>query len=93
MTFNVTKVIDGDTFTVNPEWKWNNQTGDTVRPAGYNTPEKGEKGHTEATNKLKKLIEGKDVELENPVKLTYGRLLCDVIIDGKNLKSFFPEYQ
>lgn len=93
MAFNVTKVIDGDTFTVNPKWEWNNQTGEYVRPLGYNAPEKGTKGYTVATNKLKKLIEGKNVELKNAVKLTYSRLLCDVFINGKNIKTFFPEYQ
>jgi hypothetical protein len=26
-TFTVTSIIDGDTFEVNPLWKWNGETG------------------------------------------------------------------
>lgn len=37
--FRVTSIIDGDTFEVSPEWKWNGETGTRVRPAGYDAPE------------------------------------------------------
>jgi hypothetical protein len=30
--FTVSEVIDGDTFKVKNGWKWDNKTGDTVRP-------------------------------------------------------------
>jgi len=93
MTFKVKEVIDGDTFTVNPGWKWEEQSGDIIRPIGFNTPEKGKAGYAEAKRKLSNLLLNKEVELKNPVKLTYGRLLCDVYIGGKNLKNHFPEYQ
>jgi len=93
MSFKVKIVIDGDTFTVTPNWKWDEQTGDTVRANGYNTPEQGQPGYEEAKSKLKNLIEGKDVELKNAIKITYGRLLCDVYYNEKNLKDYFPEYQ
>lgn len=43
--FTVGEVIDGDTFKVKNGWKWENKTGNTVRPTGYNTPEKGEPGY------------------------------------------------
>jgi len=92
MAFKVTKVIDGDTFEVSPNWKWNNKEGDIVRSNGYNTPEEGEKGYKSAQEKLSKLILGKEVELKNPIKLTYGRLLCDVYYNGKNLAAYFSEY-
>ena len=93
MTFTVTKIIDGDTFEVTPGWKWNNEEGSIVRALGYDTPEKGQMGHDEAANRLKQLINGKNVELKNPVKLTYGRLLCDVYINGKNIASYFKKYK
>ncbi len=89
----VAEVIDGDTFKVTPDWVWNHNSGDTVRPIGYDAPEEGEPGFDEAKRKLKNLIEGKEVELRNPVKLSFGRLLCDVFYNGKNLKDYFPEYQ
>jgi len=92
-TFKVTEVIDGDTFKVSPNWKWDERTGDTVRPAGYDAPEEGEPGYQEAKVKLEGLILDEAVELKNPVSVTYGRLLCEVYVNGKNLADFFPEYQ
>ena len=89
MNFRVTEVIDGDTFKVSENWKWKGHSGDTVRPTGYDTPEENEPGYNEATLKLKKLILGKDVELKNPVKLSFERLVCDVYIGGKNIASYF----
>ena len=92
MSFKVKSVIDGDTFTV-PGWTWNGSSGDTVRANGYDTPEKGQPGYEQAKTKLKNLIEGEEVKLTKVIKLTYGRLLCDVYFNGKNLKDYFPEYQ
>jgi len=93
MAFKVKNVTDGDTFTVSPNWKWNGESGDIVRANGYNTPEQGQLGYEAAKTKLKNLIEGKEVELKRAINLTYGRLLCDVYYNGKNLKDYFPEYQ
>ncbi|MBW2321883.1 MAG: thermonuclease family protein [Deltaproteobacteria bacterium] len=93
MSFRVTEVIDGDTFEVSPNWKWNNETGNIVRANGYNTPEEGKPGYQAAKDKLRELILNKDVELIKAVKITYGRLLCDVEYDGKNLADYFPQYK
>lgn len=93
MIVTVTKIIDGDTFQVSPNWKWGVKHGDRVRPTGYDTPERGQSGFEKATLKLKKLILGKKVKLGKPITLTYGRLLCQVYFQGRNLAEFFPEYQ
>ena len=93
MSFKVTRVIDGDTFMVKPNWKWDKQEGDIVRPNGYNTPEQEQPGYQAAKNKLTRLIFGKEVELGNPIKVTYNRLLCDVYYQDKNLADYFPEYE
>ena len=93
MSFKVTKVIDGDTFEVSPNWKWNNETGSVVRANGYNTPEVGKPGYQAAKDKLTDLILNKQVDLQEAIKLTYGRLLCDVEYDGMNLADYFPDYQ
>jgi len=74
--FKVVEIIDGDTFIVSP----------------YNTPEKGDPMFQETSDKLQQLLLNKEVELKNPVMLSYGRLLCDVYLDNRNLKTFFPEY-
>lgn len=89
MKHKVTRIIDGDTFEVLPNWEFEGQTGNVVRPLGYNTPEWGELGYQEAKDKLTGLILGKEVELENPIKLTYRRLLCDVYYQGRNLAGYF----
>lgn len=97
-TFTVSNVIDGDTFEVKGGWVWTKADGSkaegtVVRPKGYNTPEAGKPGSAQATTKLKNLIGGKQVELKNPVTLTYGRLLCDVYYNGKPLADYFPEWK
>ena len=93
MIFTVIKVIDGDSFEVSPNWKWNDQTGGVIRVYGYDTPEEGELGYQTAKNKLTDLILDKEVELKNPVRITYGRLLCNVYYNDKNIADYFPEYQ
>jgi endonuclease YncB( thermonuclease family) len=93
MAFRVIRVIDGDTFEVSPNWKWKDEIGNIVRANGYNTPEENNPGYEAAKNKLEELILNKDVDLTNPIRITYGRLLCDVIFANMNLKDHFPEYQ
>ena len=51
--FKVIEIIDGDTFKISPGWKWNNRRGDIIRPAGYDTPERGDPGYQESKEKLK----------------------------------------
>ena len=92
MGFIVTKIIDGDTFVVKPNWKWNNQEGDIVRTNGYDAPEKEQPGYQAAKDKLTSLILGQDIEINNPIKVTFNRLLCDVFFQDKNLADYFPEY-
>lgn len=91
--FTVTEIIDGDTFKVSPGWKWNNEKENTIRPTGYNTPKKGEPQYQEMKEKLQQLLLDKEIELKNPIKLSYNRLLCDVYINGKNFSELFPDYK
>ena len=91
--FKVTTVIDGDTFDVNPGWKWDGQSGNRVRPTGYDAPELHAPGGQAAKEKLQRLIFGKEIELGNAYKVDRGRLVCDVYFGGKNLADYFPEYK
>lgn len=91
--FTVTSVIDGDTFEVSPQWKWNGTTGTRVRPTGYNAPELLAYGGQAAKNKLSKLIYGQQVELGTAYRVDRGRLVCDVYVQRRNLADYFPEYQ
>jgi endonuclease YncB( thermonuclease family) len=89
----VTQIIDGDTFEIKECWTWNNQTGNRVRLTGYNAPEAGTIAGDKATEKLRKLIKGKEVEIKSAKTIDRGRLVCDVYFQGKNLADYFPEYK
>lgn len=75
----VSEVIDGDTVKL--------QNGETVRLLGINAPEKGQPYYEESTNRLKQLIEGKEVILEKDVndKDQYGRLLRYIFLNDENI--------
>ncbi len=71
----VTRVVDGDTIVV--------EGGESVRLLDIDTPEKGEPCAANATNRLKQLVDGKEVTLvsgtENRDK--YDRLLRYVFLN------------
>ncbi|NQT06109.1 MAG: hypothetical protein HQ575_01065 [Candidatus Omnitrophica bacterium] len=89
MKHKVTRIIDGDTFEISPNWEFEGQTGNIVRPRGYDAPEWYQDGHRAAKDKLENLILGEEVELKNPIKLTYDRLLCDVYYQEQKLANYF----
>jgi len=92
-TFTVTSIIDGDTFEVTPQWKWNGTTGTRVRPTGYNAPEMNSYGGQNAKDKLTRLIYGQHVELRSAYKIDRDRLICDVFFRSVNIADYFPAYQ
>ena len=92
LTFTVTSIVDGDTFDVSPQWKWDGKTGTRVRPTGFNAPEMSTSGGQTAKNKLSGLISGKQVELRAAYKVDRGRLVSDVFFNNRNLADYFPEY-
>jgi micrococcal nuclease len=75
----VAKVIDGDTFVMT--------SGKTVRIAGIDTPELGERLHDEARDCLANLILGKEVSLKKLAagKDRYERILAEVFVDTLNV--------
>lgn len=91
--FQAIGVIDGDTFDVSPQWKWNGQTGSRVRPTGYDAPELQAYGGQAAKERLTRLILGKNVDLGAAYRIDRGRLVCDVYLGGNNLADYFPQYQ
>lgn len=92
-TFTVTQIIDGDTFVVSPNWNWNGQVGNRVRPAGYDTPELGQPGASAAAARLGRLILQRQVDLGSAYRIDHGRVVCEVFFQGRNLKDFFPVYR
>lgn len=71
----VTRVVDGDTIDV--------EGGERVRLQDIDTPERGEECYSEATNRLKELVDGKLVVLERrgEDRDVYDRLLRYVFVD------------
>ena len=91
--FVVSRVVDGDTFKVKGGWLWRKREGDTVRPTGYDTPERGEAGFAAAKQRLTDLILDKEVEIRKAhIVDKWGRLVADVFFKDKNLSDYFPEY-
>ena len=74
----VKRVIDGDTF----------ETGSRkhpVRLADVNAPEKGKPGSAKATQELRNLIQGQQVQIDTVARDPYGRAVAKVKVDGKSV--------
>lgn len=74
ITITVSQVLDGDTIQLS--------NGETIRLIGINAPEQGESCSSGATSKLRQLILGKEITLEQDIndKDQYGRLLRYVYV-------------
>jgi endonuclease YncB( thermonuclease family) len=79
-------VVDGDTIKV----KWDTQVT-SVRMLNINTPERGQPGYREATEHLMAMLGNASAVMlefeEDGVRARdgFGRLLCHVWLNGKNL--------
>ena len=82
----VCNVVDGDTLDVTPKWQFSGQTGTRVRLANVNAPEIGRPGGLAAKRRLEHLVLNKQIQLRNAVNISYGRLVCDVLLNGRNIK-------
>ena len=76
----VTRVIDGDTFLTD-------RRKHAVRLANFDAPEKGTKRGAKATKTLRKLIEGKKVEVHAISRDAFGRVVANVKVGGKSLNK------
>ena len=74
--YSVSRVIDGDTLVL--------ENGEHVRLIGIDTPEVGEFYYEEATERLRELVEGRNVTLERDVENIdmYDRLLRYIYINN-----------
>ena len=76
----VTRVIDGDTFLTRSRKR-------PVRLADVNAPERGKKGSSKATQELKKLIQGKKVEVDTVARDVFGRAVANVKVGRKSVNN------
>lgn len=91
-SFKVVRVIDGDTFDVEPRWEWGGQIGARVRPTKFDAPEINTLAGQSATRKLVNLLLGQYIHLKSAKTIDRGRLVCDVYFNGRHLADYFPEY-
>ena len=80
----VKKIIDGDTFMTN--------SGERIRLAEVDAPERGAPYSAQATEHLADLIEDKNVQVKKVAKDQYGRTIANVTVGGldvnRGMKSF-----
>jgi len=77
----VTKVIDGDTFRTKSRPKH------SVRLANVDAPEKGKPGSAKATQALKNLIQGQQVQINTVARDSYGRSVANVKVNTKSVNK------
>ena len=88
-TWFVLRVIDGDTIVARLEEPGKAKRREKIRLLRINTPEKKQPGYEEASEALKYLVRGGEIQLEFEDPSTekrgnYGRLLAYVMVDGLN---------
>lgn len=76
----VKRVIDGDTFVTGSR-------KNPVRLANVNAPEKGQPGSVKATQNLKNLIQGQQVQINTVARDKYGRSVAKVKVDNKSVNK------
>ncbi|MHC4533960.1 MAG: thermonuclease family protein [Planctomycetota bacterium] len=76
----VKRVIDGDTFVTGSR-------KNPVRLANVNAPEKGKPGSVKATQNLKNLIQGQQVQINTVARDKYGRSVAKVKVDNKSVNK------
>ncbi len=81
----VSKVIDGDTITLD--------NGEKVRLIGIDTPERGKCYYKEAKLRLTELVLNKNVELEKDItnRDKYKRLLRYIYIENNSINNMLVE--
>ena len=87
LELNVTKVMKADTFEVFPPWRWKDQSGIKVKVAKISAPPEGEMGFERAKAHLKSAIGDKKVELKNKEGVDFDCLVCDVYVDGEDVRT------
>ena len=77
----VVRIIDGDTMDVDIDLGFYMKTRQRLRLARIDTPERGQDGFTEATNRVKELCPvGSEVLVETSKTGGFGRWLAEVIV-------------
>jgi len=73
----VQRVVDGDTVVL--------QSGERIRIACIDSPERGQYGFDGATRKTRSLVDGRTVGVRRISTDRYGRTVGEIYVDGINL--------
>jgi micrococcal nuclease len=82
----VTKIIDGDTIETSIRKR-------PVRIENIDTPEKGQKGYSEAKQALGKLLKGEKVIVTPVATDVYGRTVAKVKLGTSLVSNLMRKYQ
>jgi micrococcal nuclease len=81
----VYNIVDGDTCDIEIDLGFSVKVRHRFRLSHINTPERGQPGWTEATQRLKELVLNKPVSIESDKIDKYGRYLAEIFVDGKSV--------
>lgn len=81
---DVERVIDGDTFVT--------RTGERIRLAGINAPERGEPHYLDATIALRSKLIGSQVTIDRLKRDKYDRVVACVYADGKSVDNWMIDF-
>jgi hypothetical protein len=90
--FEVTKILNANTFEVTPFWEWHDENGVLIHAMGYKAPVAGEPGYEQVKGKLMELLFGERVTLTDAIAIEDDALVCKVHLDGINLAEYMHEY-
>jgi micrococcal nuclease len=76
----VIRVIDGDTFLTASRRR-------SIRLAGVDAPERGTRQGARAAQELRKMIQGRKVEVNAKARDTYGRAVAEVRLGSKSVNK------
>jgi hypothetical protein len=94
-SWKVTEILSGNKIKVQPNWKWEGQSGHTVLIIGYAVSLSElptEVAETLAKNRLLSTIKDKEVVLKNPIKIVDDVLHCEVYLNDVNISKYFVDF-
>lgn len=83
----VYNIVDGDTIDVEVDLGFKIYTKQRIRLNRIDTPERGDIGFKEATNRLKELILDKEIQLTTTKVSKWGYYLGDIYINDQNINQ------
>lgn len=94
-TWEVLNIVNGNTITIKPNWKWRDGVGHQVVILGYKLSFSGQStdlADSIAISRLSNTILGKQVVLQNPTKYEGNTLFCEVHLNEVDVSKYFIDF-